>query len=99
VEAGDEESGVDRAGHVRGDGDLCHDGNIAHVCDITSRQAASRLSEQHDAVRSHRRCCRDRAQAEIARPPQRDDEQTVGLSVELIEPLCVDDGDLGAPSR
>jgi hypothetical protein len=31
VEAGDEESGVDRAGHVRGDGDLCHDGNIAHV--------------------------------------------------------------------
>ena len=31
VEAGDEESGVDRAGHVRGDSDLCHDGNIAHV--------------------------------------------------------------------
>ncbi len=31
VDAGDEESGIDRAGHVRGDGDLCHDGNIAHV--------------------------------------------------------------------
>ncbi|HEY6783222.1 MAG TPA: hypothetical protein VI296_08320 [Candidatus Dormibacteraeota bacterium] len=31
VEAGDEEPGVDRAGHVRGDGDLGHDGNNAHV--------------------------------------------------------------------
>jgi hypothetical protein len=31
MEAADEESGVDRAGHVGGHGDLGDDGNIAHV--------------------------------------------------------------------
>jgi hypothetical protein len=37
-----------------------------------------------------------RTPSEIARASQRDEKQTVGLGVELLERLCVDDGDLGA---
>jgi len=52
VDAGDEESGIDRAGHVRGDGDLCHDGT-SHTSE-TSRLVRLRPDSPNNTIPSAR---------------------------------------------